>query len=119
MKLATLKILILGVGAALLCSACMRSEAAEVPGSDPGMETVEIKTFAFAPQELTVRPGTKVTWINHDQTVHNVVSPAGAFTSPGMDTDDSFTFMFEKEGDFAYLCALHPHMVGTIHVHGP
>lgn len=120
MKLAILKILILGSGAALLCSACIRSEAAKAAGSSNGTETtVEIKTFAFAPRELTVRPGTKVTWINHDQTVHNVVSPGGAFASPGMDTDDSFTFTFEKEGDFAYLCALHPHMVGAIHVHAP
>jgi plastocyanin len=104
-----MKFLILGLGAVLLSCAGMRSEAADT--------TVEIKTFAFAPQELTVIPGTTVTWINHDQTVHNVVSPDGKFASPGMDTDDRYTFKFEKEGDFAYLCALHPHMVGTVHVH--
>ena len=104
-----MKFLILGLGAVLLSCAGMPGEAADT--------TVEIKTFAFAPQELTVTPGTTVTWINHDQTVHNVVSPDGKFASPGMDTDDRYTFTFEKEGDFAYLCALHPHMVGTVHVH--
>jgi plastocyanin len=104
-----MKFLILGLGAVLLSCAGMPGEAADT--------TVEIKTFAFAPQELTVTPGTTVTWINHDQTVHNVVSPDGKFASPGMDTDDRYTFTFEKEGDFAYLCALHPHMAGTVHVH--
>ena len=95
----------------LSCLAMASGRAADTPVQ------IEIKTFAFSQQELTVSPGTVVTWINHDQTVHNVVAVDGKFSSPGMDTDDHFSFKFEREGDFSYLCALHPHMVGTIHVH--
>jgi plastocyanin len=76
---------------------------------------VDIKAFAFAPQEITIARGTQVTWINHDQDVHSVKS-SGQFSSAGLDTDDKFTFTFDTAGDFAYVCGLHPHMTGIVHV---
>jgi plastocyanin len=78
--------------------------------------TVEIKAFVFAPQEVTVTRGTTVTWINRDQTAHSVVANQGGFSSKGMDTDDKFTFTFTTPGDYAYICSLHPHMTGVVHV---
>ena len=80
--------------------------------------TVEIviDNFAFAPAELTVAPGTTVTWTNHDDIPHTVTSTDGAFKSHALDTDDSFSFTFEKPGSYRYFCSLHPHMVGTITV---
>lgn len=90
--------------------------AAATPGA-PDEVRVEITRFAFSPREITIAPGTSVTWINRDETIHDVVGPKGAFKSAGMDTDDRFTFHFDTEGDFTYVCALHPHMTGTIHVH--
>ncbi len=82
-----------------------------------GEMQIEIKAFAFEPGDITVAPGTTVIWVNRDQTIHNVVNPQKAFASPGLDTDDSYTFRFDTEGDFTYLCALHPHMTGIVHVH--
>ena len=78
--------------------------------------TVDIDRFAFTPAEITVAPGTKVVWTNHDQTPHTVSSNDKAFASKGLDTDDKFEFTFTREGDFAYLCTLHPHMTGVVHV---
>jgi plastocyanin len=77
--------------------------------------TVTIDNFTFAPAELTVKVGDTVTWKNHDDIPHTVVS-AGKFRSKAMDTDDSFTFTFTAAGDYKYFCSLHPHMTGTIKV---
>jgi plastocyanin len=76
---------------------------------------VTIDNFTFSPAEMTVKVGTTVTWTNHDDIPHTVVS-AGKFRSKAMDTDNSFSFTFTAAGDYKYFCSLHPHMTGTIKV---
>ena len=76
-----------------------------------------IDKFAFAPKEITVQPGTTIVWTNHDETPHTVVSGDKSFVSKGLDTDDRFEHTFEREGDFAYVCSVHPFMTGVVHVH--
>ena len=58
-----------------------------------------IDNFTFAPAQLTVKVGTTVTWKNHDDIPHTVVS-AGKFRSKAMDTDDSYSFTFTAAGDY-------------------
>ena len=76
---------------------------------------VTIDNFTFTPPELKVKVGDTVTWTNHDDIPHTVVS-AGKYRSKTMDTDDSFTFTFTAAGDYKYFCSLHPHMTGMIKV---
>ena len=76
---------------------------------------ITIDNFTFAPAELTVKVGTTVTWTNHDDIPHAIVS-AGKFRSKTLDTDNSFSFTFTAAGDYKYFCSLHPHMTGTIKV---
>ena len=76
---------------------------------------VTIDNFTFAPAELKVKVGDTVTWTNHDDIPHTVVS-AGKYRSKTMDTDDHFTFTFTAAGDYKYFCSLHPHMTGMIKV---
>jgi plastocyanin len=76
---------------------------------------VTIDNFTFAPAQLTLKVGTTVTWTNHDDIPHTVVS-AGKFRSKTLDTDDSFSFTFTAAGDYKYFCSLHPHMTGMIKV---
>jgi plastocyanin len=84
----------------------------------PATQTVDIAKFAFAPREITIAPGTRVRWTNHDETPHTVTSQATpkVFSSPGLDIDDHFEFVFDNEGDFAYFCSVHPMMTGVVHV---
>jgi plastocyanin len=76
---------------------------------------VTIDNFTFTPAELKVKVGDTVTWTNHDDIPHTVVS-AGKFRSKAMDTDNSFSFTFTAAGDYKYFCSLHPHMTGMIKV---
>jgi plastocyanin len=79
-------------------------------------ETIEVKidNFTFNPQQITVKAGDTVTWINHDDIPHTVTSKTFIFRSKAMDTDDKFSFTFATPGSFPYFCSLHPHMTGTI-----
>jgi plastocyanin len=101
--------------ALLLCVAL----GSAVPGavSAAHAEDIEVKidNFTFAPQKLTVKAGTTVTWINEDDIPHTVVS-TGHFRSKPLDTGDKFTFTFTTAGSFSYFCSLHPHMQASITV---
>jgi plastocyanin len=78
--------------------------------------TIEINNFAFGPETLTVAAGTTVTWTNHDDEPHTVVNGDNPrlFKSGALDTDDKFTFTFDKPGTYKYFCSIHPHMTGTV-----
>ena len=85
----------------------------------PASVTVDISKFAFAPKDVTVPVGTRVVWTNKDDAPHTVTSHDKSFASKGMDTDDRYEHTFEREGDFAYICTVHPFMTGTVHVRKP
>ena len=76
---------------------------------------VTIDNFTFSPATVKVKVGDTVTWSNHDDIPHTVVS-AGKFRSKAMDTDNTFSFTFASAGEYKYFCSLHPHMTGTITV---
>jgi plastocyanin len=80
----------------------------------PGEVTVTIDNFTFTPPTLTIKPGTKVTFVNHDDIPHSIVDAKGAFRSKVLDTDESYSVTFNTAGDVAYFCGLHPHMKGAI-----
>jgi plastocyanin len=75
---------------------------------------VSIDNFTFNPAVLTVKPGDTVIFENHDDIPHLVVDAGGKFRSKALDTDDSFSIAFDKPGEIAYFCGLHPHMTGKI-----
>jgi plastocyanin len=77
---------------------------------------VAITKFAFDPKEITVAPGTKVVWTNRDDTPHSVAANDKSFASKGLDTDDAYEHTFTSEGDFGYICTVHPFMTGVVHV---
>jgi plastocyanin len=57
-----------------------------------------------------------VTWTNKDDEPHTVASDEGVFRSGALDTDESFSFKFDKPGTYHYTCTIHPRMIGTITV---
>ena len=84
----------------------------------PPSPTVDlnIAKFAYAPKDITIAPGTKIVWTNRDETPHTVTSNDKSFASEGLDTDDKFEHTFVSEGDFSYICTVHPFMTGVVHV---
>jgi plastocyanin len=77
---------------------------------------VVIDNFSFAPAALSVPVGATVTWTNHDDVPHNVVSTEQKFKSPVLDTDQKFSRQFNDAGVYKYFCGLHPKMTGQVTV---
>jgi amicyanin len=77
---------------------------------------VTIDNFSFTPAEISVAPGTKVTWTNRDDIPHTVTDadhPKDT-KSPALDTGDTYSRTFSAPGTYHYFCSLHPHMQGTV-----
>src|SRR5215204_1995904 len=100
--------------------AAMLISAPAAPAQDE--MTVSIQDFFFDPDQLTVAPGTTVTWVNEGQAPHTVTSTDGkeldsATLQPG-DTY-SFTFKDDDAGEtYAYQCTIHPQMTASVNVFG-
>jgi plastocyanin len=77
---------------------------------------IVIDNFKFQPRRLTVKAGTKVTWVNRDDVPHTATSTARprSFDSKTLDTDQRFSHVFKTAGTYKYFCAVHPHMTGEI-----
>jgi plastocyanin len=91
------------------------ADGTAMAGEADGAQVV-ISDFMFAPMSVTIKAGSKVTWVNKDDEPHNVVSDAGLFRSSALDTDENFSFRFDKPGTYRFVCSIHPKMVGTITV---
>ena len=75
---------------------------------------VRVDNFSFAPETLTVTVNSTVTWVNKDDVPHVIAGNDGLFKSKALDTDDKFSFTFDKVGTYPYYCSVHPKMVGKI-----
>ncbi|MDT8066642.1 MAG: cupredoxin family copper-binding protein [Terriglobia bacterium] len=80
----------------------------------PTSAQITIDNFSFGPETLTVAVGTTVTWTNHDDIPHNIVSTEKVFKSKVLDTNESYSFTFTKAGVFPYFCSIHPKMTGKV-----
>src|SRR5215212_5452977 len=104
----------------ILSLAAMLISAPAAPAQDE--MTVSIQDFFFDPDQLTVAPGTTVTWVNEGEAPHTVTSTDGkeldsATLQPG-DTY-SFTFKDDDAGEtYAYQCTIHPQMTASVNVSG-
>jgi len=77
-------------------------------------EQVVVENFSFQPGTLTVKVGTTVTWVNHDDEPHTVNETNKTFKSGTLDTDAKFSYKFTSPGTYSYFCSLHPRMTGQI-----
>lgn len=89
---------------------------ANVDATNRAEVQIVIDNFVFTPSDVTVAPGTKVTWINKDDAPHTATSVDKKFNSGGLDTDDKFSFVFNDKGEYPYICTLHPQMKASIKV---
>jgi Icc protein len=87
---------------------------AEVQSAASGTHDIVVDNFSFAPGTASVPAGTTITWTNHDDVPHNIVSTERKFKSPVLDTDEQFSHRFDAPGTYQYFCSLHPKMTGQV-----
>lgn len=85
-------------------------------GPKPVTHQVVMAGVQFAPQELTVKVGDSVEWLNQDPFPHTVTATGKQFDSREIAAGRSWKYTATKAGVFAYACTLHPTMLGTLRV---
>jgi plastocyanin len=90
-----------------------------VPQVMAATKDVAIRKGGFSPGTVTVATLDSVRWTNRDTVNHQVVSDTGAFASPILRPNQSFTFTFRASGTYRYRDALEPAERGTVRVTGP
>ncbi|MDQ6745374.1 MAG: cupredoxin domain-containing protein [Actinomycetota bacterium] len=78
--------------------------------------TVPISNYAFVPPALSVRVGTRVTWINRDATAHTATDNGRTFDTGTLNSGQSKTIDLKRPGTYTYHCELHAFMTATIKV---
>jgi plastocyanin len=103
--------------AALLACGAAGSEAAPPPAAasaPAAARTVVIENMQYAPAELHVRRGERVTWVNQDLVPHTVTARDKSFDSQSIAAGASWSLVAAHAGRFAYACSFHPTMVATL-----
>lgn len=76
----------------------------------------------FDPEEISVKAGTTVEWINQDSVAHTVTSgdpnagPTTTFDSGLIKAGATFQHKFDSVGTNPYYCTVHPWMTGKVTV---
>ena len=76
--------------------------------------TISIQNMTFNPNQITIKSGTNIQWVNNDNVQHQISSDNGAFQSNTLNPGDSYNFFFAKTGIYGYHDALNPTITGTI-----
>lgn len=123
------RFLLLALGLLLVAAACNKQKPTNPgPAADQNSQvlsgSVEIKMIAngFEPNSVTIKQGTKVSFVNTDSNPHWPASvPHPTHTDyPGFDPlqavspGENWTFSFDKVGTWGYHDHLNPSTHGTI-----
>jgi len=142
MRIITILIILL-VGAAILCAGCTQAPELVQPQATTGVpaqtvttapativptpisqasvsgNTITIKNFVFTPQTMTVKAGSIVRWENKDTSPHRIIfiDKEGRDTtidSSVLSSTQAWSQKFDKPGTYLYYCKIYLEMIGTV-----
>lgn len=96
---------------------------AKLNNTFPGAQTlvkgrkgdVNIASFAFLPAKISATVGKALTFLNSDDTPHQISVANGPRTAVFL-RGQRASLTFDKPGEYSYICGLHPSMKGVIDV---
>jgi plastocyanin len=116
------KIIILSLGILLIAAACNKTTTQDNSNQavQSGEVTISMTSSGFIPDTVTVKSGTKVTFVNNDSTPHWPASDphpihnglAGFDALKGLVKGESYSFTFTKAGSFGFHDHLNPSSQG-------
>jgi plastocyanin len=92
-----------------------------IPAAATGTVIILIRNFTFVPAQVTVKRGTKVSWVNCENAgsdSHTSTSDTGIWDSPSIQVGAAWSRTFDDATGtvFNYHCVPHPFMKGTVNV---
>ena len=111
---------VIGKPAAVATSAGQSSQTGASSMDLPAGDTVSVRIngMRFEPANITVKPGTTVTWVHQSQMPHTVSGQSGGLRSSTLYNGQKFSHTFDDAGRYDYLCDFHPSMKGSVVVKG-
>ncbi len=102
------------IGGAILLAGSTQFAQAEV-------HIVEMQKFKFIPDEITIKVGDTVKWLNTERRQYHTIwfKDAGEKESIEYYPDETYEKTFDTVGDFPYICGPHIEdydMKGIVHV---
>jgi plastocyanin len=83
-------------------------------------EANDNETNIFKPDNIIIKQGETVRWVNRDKVAHIFASMPfigmGGIFTPNIQPEENWEYKFEKPGEYYYLCFIHMGMVGKITV---
>ncbi|MCG8426679.1 MAG: plastocyanin/azurin family copper-binding protein [Chromatiales bacterium] len=103
----------------LLFALSLFTAGAFAGGDDPVI--IEIKKYKFIPDDITVKVGTTIRWVNLEKRQYHSVwfREAGDPVSDYFFPDESYERTFNEPGVFPYVCEPHEkdsNMIGVVRV---
>lgn len=93
-------------------SGCGTAKAEDPSVSETDKNTVIIENYKFQPDEITIKSGETITWINKDSVKHTATGDS--FDSGLLSKGSSYQQKFDNAGTYDYICTPHPYMKGKI-----
>jgi plastocyanin len=79
--------------------------------------TIEINDYKFTPNDIIVRKGVTVIWVNKDSMPHTVTSEGSEeLKSVQLNPGETYNHTFTAKGSYAYHCNFHPYMKAMVNV---
>ena len=82
--------------------------------SDARRVVIEIENFEFVAQDMNLRPGDVVVFINRDIAPHTATALDGSWDSGLLESGESWEMVIIDEVSLAYFCRFHPSMKATL-----
>lgn len=111
-KITRRKTLVLALGLAVTPLLVSAANAA----AHGGKHTVKIAGFKFNSDNLEVKVGEMVEFMNEDGAPHTATADDGSFDTGFLNKGEAATITFDTAGSFDYFCAVHPNMRGNVTV---
>ena len=98
---------------AAFLAGCGPTAAVVPPKAPAGTIAVDVRDYEFAPLNVAIGAGSTVAFLNGGHAPHTATS-AGAFDTGEIASGAVATQTFDTPGTYAFVCAYHPQMTGTI-----
>ncbi len=90
------------------------SSAIHATTKTPTQHNIKISRFKFVPDNLNVRVGDTITWVNEDIAPHTATANDDSWTTDELGKAQSQTLEITADMSGDYYCVYHPHMKAKI-----
>ena len=80
------------------------------------IHTVEIQQFKFVPEQLTIKNGDSIRWVNRDFVPHTATAIDKSWDTGELKKNESKILVFTKDSISEYYCFYHPMMKATFKI---